>query len=54
MRYCSFQYLLLLAGRSRQFLDRLIVRCDPDYIATHEFEKVFKAGEYALIIAGSG
>ena len=30
-------------------LDRLIVQSDPDYIATHEFGKVFRQGEFALV-----
>ncbi len=32
-------------------IDRLIVADDPDAIATHEFEKVFGAGEYAVLLA---
>ncbi len=32
-------------------IDRLIVATDPDAVATHEFEKVFGAGEYSLLIA---
>lgn len=31
-------------------IDRLIVAHDPDYAATHEFEKVFGGGEYALLL----
>jgi len=32
-------------------IDRLIVASDPDFIATREFEKVFGAGEFALLMA---
>ena len=32
-------------------LDRLIVPSDPDFIATREFQKVFGAGEFALLLA---
>ncbi len=32
-------------------LDRLMVQTDPDYIATREFQKVFGAGEFALLVA---
>jgi uncharacterized protein len=32
-------------------IDRLIIATDPDYIATHEFEKVFGEGEFALLLA---
>ena len=32
-------------------IDRLIVTSDPDYVATREFERVFGAGEYALLVA---
>ena len=32
-------------------LDRLIVPSDPDFIATRAFEKVFGAGEFALLLA---
>ena len=32
-------------------IDRLIVADDPDAIATHEFEKVFGAGEYVVLLA---
>jgi predicted RND superfamily exporter protein len=32
-------------------LDRLIVPNDPDYVATRAFQKVFGAGEFALLIA---
>jgi predicted RND superfamily exporter protein len=32
-------------------IDRLIVRDDPDYLATREFEKTFGSGEYAVVIA---
>jgi predicted RND superfamily exporter protein len=32
-------------------IDRLIVASDPDYIAMREFEHVFGAGEYALLLA---
>ncbi|MBI5528295.1 MAG: MMPL family transporter [Deltaproteobacteria bacterium] len=31
--------------------DRLIVRTDPDYIATREFSKVFGGGEYVVLFA---
>ncbi|MBM4267551.1 MAG: hypothetical protein FJ144_13205 [Deltaproteobacteria bacterium] len=31
-------------------IDRLIVDTDPDYVATREFEKVFGAGEFALLL----
>jgi uncharacterized protein len=30
-------------------LDRLIVKSDPDFIATQQFEKIFSAGEFALL-----
>ncbi len=51
-------YLLLLppsayfAAQVRQdnSLDRLIVATDPDYLATRAFEKVFGAGEFALLL----
>jgi len=32
-------------------IDRLIVPSDPDYVATRDFEKVFGAGEFALLLA---
>ena len=32
-------------------LDRLIVPSDPDYLATRAFEKVFGAGEFAVLLA---
>src|SRR5215472_12456402 len=32
-------------------LDRLIVPSDPDYLATRDFEKVFGAGEFAVLLA---
>lgn len=40
------------AARVRQdnSLDRLIVATDPDYVATREFEQVFGAGEFALLL----
>ncbi len=42
----------LAAGvRQDNSIDRLIVRSDPDYVATREFEKVFGAGEFALLVA---
>jgi uncharacterized protein len=31
-------------------IDRLIVQSDPDYIAAHDFEKVFGAGEYVVLL----
>jgi predicted RND superfamily exporter protein len=31
-------------------LDRLIVASDPDYVATRQFESVFGAGEFALLL----
>jgi predicted RND superfamily exporter protein len=37
--------------RQDNSLDRLIVATDPDYVATREFEKVFGAGEFALLLA---
>ena len=36
--------------RQDNSLDRLIVASDPDYIATRAFEKVFGAGEFALLL----
>jgi len=54
----AFYALLLLpsswlAAQVRQdnSIDRLIVASDPDYIAMREFERVFGAGEYALLLA---
>ncbi len=32
-------------------LDRLIVKSDPDYLTSREFEQVFGSGEYVVIIA---
>ncbi len=32
-------------------IDRLIVQSDPDYIAAHDFEKVFGAAEYVVLLA---
>lgn len=32
-------------------LDRLIIPSDPDFLATREFQKVFGAGEFALLLA---
>ena len=32
-------------------LDRLIIPSDPDFLATRDFQKVFGAGEFALLIA---
>lgn len=32
-------------------IDRLIVQSDPDYIAAHEFEKVFGSAEYVILLA---
>ena len=32
-------------------IDRLIVQTDPDYIAAHDFEKVFGAAEYVILLA---
>ena len=32
-------------------IDRLIVADDPDAIATHDFQKVFGSGEYAVLLA---
>jgi uncharacterized protein len=51
-------YALLLlpsayfAAKVRQdnSLDRLIIASDPDYIASRDFEKVFGAGEFALLL----
>ena len=37
--------------RQDNSIDRLIVASDPDYIATRAFEKVFGAGEFALLLA---
>lgn len=51
-----YAFLLLpsayLAARVRQdnSIDRLIVATDLDYIATREFENVFGAGEFALLL----
>ncbi|HEX7410354.1 MAG TPA: MMPL family transporter [Candidatus Binatia bacterium] len=36
--------------RQDNSLDRLITASDPDYIATRDFEKVFGAGEFALLL----
>jgi len=36
--------------RQDNSLDRLITTSDPDYIATRDFEKVFGAGEFALLL----
>jgi len=54
----AFYALLLIPSayfavqvRQDNSLDRLIVVTDPDYIATREFEKVFGAGEFALLLA---
>ncbi len=32
-------------------IDRLIVQSDPDYIAAHDFEKVFGSAEYVILLA---
>jgi predicted RND superfamily exporter protein len=56
--YIIAVYALLLppsvyfAAQVRQdnSIDRLIVPSDPDYIATRAFEKVFGAGEFALLL----
>lgn len=40
-----------LQVRQDNSLDRLIVATDPDYTATRQFEKVFGAGEFALLLA---
>jgi predicted RND superfamily exporter protein len=37
--------------RQDNSIDRLIVATDPDYVATRQFEKVFGAGEFALLVA---
>ena len=37
--------------RQDNSIDRLIVADDPDYIATRQFEQVFGAGEFALLLA---
>ncbi|HUI28440.1 MAG TPA: hypothetical protein VL403_20345, partial [Candidatus Kryptonia bacterium] len=37
--------------RQDNSIDRLIVASDPDFIATRDFEKVFGAGEFALLMA---
>src|SRR5262249_6556879 len=37
--------------RQDNSIDRLIVATDPDYVATRAFEKVFGAGEFALLLA---
>ncbi len=37
--------------RQDNSIDRLIVATDSDYVATREFEKVFGAGEFALLLA---
>jgi predicted RND superfamily exporter protein len=54
----AFYALLLIpsayfAAQVRQdnSLDRLIVATDPDYVATRDFERVFGAGEFALLLA---
>ncbi len=39
-----------LRVRQDNSIDRLIVPTDPGYIATREFEKVFGAGEFALLL----
>ncbi len=53
----AFYALVLLpsvyfAAQVRQdnSLDRLVIASDPDYIATRDFEKVFGAGEFALLL----
>jgi len=43
-------YFALQVGQDNS-LDRLIVPSDPDYVATRAFQKVFGAGEFALLIA---
>ena len=56
--YILAVYLLLLppsayfAAQVRQdnSLDRLIVATDPDFLATRDFQKVFGAGEFALLL----
>jgi len=42
---------LALGVRQDNSIDRLIVATDPDYVATREFEKVFGAGEFAVLVA---
>ncbi|MFI5397757.1 MAG: RND family transporter [Candidatus Binatia bacterium] len=39
--------------RQDNSLDRLITASDPDYVATRDFEKVFGAGEFALLLVES-
>ena len=36
--------------RQDNSLDRLITASDPDYIATRDFQRVFGAGEFALLL----
>jgi predicted RND superfamily exporter protein len=43
-------YLAMKVGQDNS-IDRLIVASDPDYLAMREFERVFGAGEYALLLA---
>ena len=43
-------YFALQVGQDNS-LDRLMIEGDPDYVATREFEKVFGAGEFAMLLA---
>jgi predicted RND superfamily exporter protein len=43
-------YYAIRVGQDNS-LDRLIVPTDPDFLATREFQKVFGAGEFALLLA---
>jgi len=40
--------------RQDNSLDRLITTSDPDYIATRDFQRVFGAGEFALLLVEAG
>ena len=42
---------LALRVQQDDSLDRLIVQSDPDYLRAKEFEKVFGAGEYVILLA---
>ncbi|MFN8625030.1 MAG: MMPL family transporter [Candidatus Binatia bacterium] len=58
-RYVIASYALLLVPsvyfaiqvHQDNSIDRLIVETDPDYLATRDFERVFGAGEFAILLA---